>query len=87
MKYVISVVVLCVLMSHISNIVKVNGLDPVCKWFRRVPGKCGPDGNNKCHGQIKSTHKFERCDCTDQIYLNKDHHDCYCFVKPPCRPN
>ncbi|XP_018438358.1 putative defensin-like protein 252 [Raphanus sativus] len=83
MKCAILFVVLCVLMFQVSNIVKANGLD-MCRWHGRYPGKCGP---GKCHNEIKSPHKFQRCDCKDIIYLKKDHHDCDCYIKPPCRPN
>ncbi|KAF8119039.1 hypothetical protein N665_0001s0095 [Sinapis alba] len=91
MKSVISVVVLCVLMSHVLNIDKVNGQDPLCKWYRRIHGKCSPDGNKKCHVQVLRPHvenqKFERCECTNHIIQKIQYHDCNCFVKPPCRQN
>ncbi|CAN6982482.1 unnamed protein product [Brassica oleracea var. botrytis] len=92
MKYAISVVFLCVLMSHVSNIVKVNGQNPypLCKWYRRLPGKCSPDGNKKCHVEVQRprervNQKFESCECTNRIVQKKDHHDCNCAVKAPCR--
>lgn len=65
------------------KIVKANGLD-MCRWYGRYPGKCGP---GKCHNVIRSPRKFQRCECDDIIYLKKDHHNCNCYIKPPCRPN
>ena len=89
MKYVISVVLLCVLMSHVSNIVKVDGIDPLCKWYSPGTGKCSPDGNKKCHAEVQrpgvKNQKFERCECTNRIIGKKDYYECNCFVKPPCR--
>ena len=74
----------------LGKIIKVNSLDPMCKWYRRVPGKCSPDGNKKCHVEVQRpqeqvNQQFERCECTNKIVGQKDHHDCNCFVKPPCR--
>lgn len=72
----------------LGKIIKVNGLDPLCKWYSRRPGKCSPDGNMKCHAEVqveRTNQKFERCECTNHIIKKKDHHDCNCFVKPPCR--
>lgn len=74
--------------AGLGKIIKVNGLDPLCKWYRRLPGKCSPDGNTKCHVEVlrpRTNQKFERCECTNRIVQKKDHHDCICSVKAPCR--
>ncbi|CAH2052899.1 unnamed protein product [Thlaspi arvense] len=86
MKCVISVIVLCVLMFHVSNIVKeVNGQDSKCKTYMRYPGKCGADGNKKCQGEMRDFYiTYNRCDCKDTWWRNKEYHDCNCYIKPPC---
>ncbi|KAL0853797.1 hypothetical protein Bca101_058949 [Brassica carinata] len=80
MKCVISVIVLCVLMFHVSNIVKeVNGL---CRHSRRHPGKCGPDRNKTC--QVDKKIRYVRCNCADIFYEKKHQHDCFCTILEPC---
>lgn len=76
----------------LGKIIKVNGQNPypLCKWYRRLPGKCSPDGNKKCHVEVQRprervNQKFESCECTNRIVQKKDHHDCNCAVKAPCR--
>ncbi|KAL0715677.1 hypothetical protein Bca4012_064999 [Brassica carinata] len=83
MKCVISVIVLCVLMFHVSNTVRqiteVNGL---CRHSRRHPGKCGPDRNKTC--QVDKKIRYVRCNCADIFYEKKHQHDCFCTILEPC---
>ncbi|CAH2052898.1 unnamed protein product [Thlaspi arvense] len=76
---------LCVLMFHVSNIVKVNGLTPVCKKHMIYPGKCAADVNKQCQAEMKDRYTtYKRCDCENTLWKRVEHHYCHCYIKLPC---
>ncbi|CAN7029627.1 unnamed protein product [Brassica rapa subsp. trilocularis] len=76
MKCVISVLILCVLMFHVSCFEHCE------RYGRRHLGKCGPDRNKTC--QVDKKIDYVRCHCSDIFYEKKHQHDCFCTINEPC---